>query len=168
MSKILDDYLLHLSESKFSDKLKDFLASAGILIGPVKTCKRMMKEDKYIYLYHGTRPEYVNSIKRNGLSTKHFRKRTKDEGDIMFGSKPKLYFGNVYTGKQAGFGTAFEKKGIKYLIAKLDSKFLKSEFGGFVYFKDVPPSDIIWDDDKRFHSIGKESQCLVQYGKGRR
>jgi len=167
MSDLLENYLDYLSED-FKDKFLNFLADIGIMIGPVGECKKILAKDKYIYLYHGTRPEYVKSIKKNGLSLKHFKKRTKDEGDVLLGIKPRLFFGNVFTGKQAGFGSVFDKYGIKYLLAKLDVRYLKIEFGGFVYTRDVPPKDIIWDDDPKFHNIGKQSKCLIQYGKGKR
>lgn len=168
LSQILENYL-EIIQEEWKDKFLSFLADIGILIGPTDKCKEIIKNNRFIYLYHGTRPEYVDSIKKQGLTLNNFKKRTKDEGDILLGGPPRLFFGNVYTGKQAGFGSMFGSQHgkVKYLLAKLNTKYLKLELGGYTYTKGVPPKDLIWDDDPRFHKIGKQSPCLVQYGKGK-
>lgn len=171
---MLDNYLEFLTErKKWQEKLKDFLDRTGIWPVSEKFCKQMIDKDKYIYLYHGTREKYVPSIKKEGLKLSKYGKRTKEEGDVMWPGKPRIYFSNIYKGSDpAGFGYESDEPGmrVKYMIAKLDTKYIKFTIWDsyITYLKDVPPKDLIWEDNPKFDKIGKQSRCLKQFVKGKK
>lgn len=166
INNFINIYLLEIQESNSSriKKVIDILKDIGLeTIGTFferKECKNLRKDSKYMYLLHGTRTEYVNSIKKTGLQVKKFGQRSKAEGDVLFG-KDCIWFGMAFSGKEEGFGRIGSKKRVVYMVAKVNTKFLEFSGGAYMYFKDVPPKDLIWEDDKRFIEIINKSPCLI-------
>jgi len=162
---IVDKYLNYLEESAIKrviDILKDIGLKALMIEIENKECVQLRETKGYVYLLHGTRPAYVSSIKKGGLLLRMHKKRTKAEGDLSLDRKPTIWFGNVYTGKRAGFGGAGMPKEVTYMLAKVYNKHLKyNTAGAYQYYADVPAKDLIWQDDKRFLSIIKKSPCLM-------
>lgn len=161
---MIDLYLSYLYEGKITNWLKKMGVSVKDLYVERKECKYIRNNKSYIFLFHGTRPEYVNSIKKKGLLVSMAGKRSADEKDLtVTGKTPLIWFISTYNIKSPGFGTGYNKKLIVSLIAKLDTKFLENRGGSlYIYTKDVPPKDIIWEDDKRFRKIIKSSKCLKE------
>lgn len=159
---MIDKYLDYLQESKIPNWLKQMGIKLKDLYFEDSECKNIRKNKLHIFLFHGTRPKYVNSIKKKGLLISMAGKRSKDEGDItLSGGKQATWFTSKNNPKSPEFGG--KVKSIVVLVAKLDIKFLKNFMGStYIYTKDIPPKDIIWEDDIRFKKIIKSSKCLKE------
>lgn len=138
------------------------LTTLEMYIEPTR-CKTLREEKTFMYLLHGTRPETVQSVKKHGLLLKMYKTRTKEEKDLALGTKPCLWFAYTYTGGRYQFGTGSkkDKKNVVYMLAKVYTDYLKYDSAAYKYFKDVPPKDLIWQDDKRFIKIIKEDLCML-------
>lgn len=145
--------------------LKDIGLDTVYLYKEPESCKRLRITQKYMWLLHGTRPQYVQDIKREGLRLSAHGKRTKAEGDIIFDGKPCIWFGLVYSGKTEGFGSRGTQYGVKYMVARVETKYLEFNASAYQYYKDVPPKDLIWNDNPEFLKIINRSSCLVNKSK---
>jgi hypothetical protein len=161
--KAVDAYLYTLQEG-LKDKIVKWLEDTGLRQATL--CKRTIQSEPYIYLYHATRPQYVSSIKREGLTLSSFGKRAKKEGDITVGMQPMIYMTNVRTAKPGfGFRWSHKKHGLIHIICKVDtdSSILKwSTACCYYYMKDVPPSDLTFEGTREFEAIERGDKCLVQ------
>ena len=159
--KIIDEYLQKIQEG-FVQKIKDFLKKMYYNLSPVEPieCKEWRLNNNHMYLYHGTRPWYVDSIKKEGLLVSHFKKRAKEEGDITIGSTPSIFMINSINKKDPGFGGLGISKKVVFVLCKVESKNLKWIGYCYVYTKDVPVKDIIWENDKRFKNIENKYKYL--------
>lgn len=161
LDKIQQEKQLILEKNNIIKKIWEIVKQYGIEIKDLyiepKPCKLMRTTKSKMYLLHGTKPTYVNSIKREGLKIEKFGERTKEEKDIMFG-KPCIWFSSKASKKRPGFGG----KGVLiFLVAKVDTKNINKATGcTYQYFKDVPPKDIVWENDKRFNQLTKSDPCL--------
>jgi hypothetical protein len=159
---MIDEYLNYLQEVKIPNWLKQMGVTVKDLYFENSDCKQMRNNKSYIFLFHGTRPEYVNSIKKKGLLISMAGKRSKEDKDItLSGGKQVIWFTSKNNPTSPEFGG--KKKSIIVLTAKLNVKFLKNFMGStYTYEKNIPPKDIIWEDDNRFKKIIKSSKCLKE------
>lgn len=157
---IIENYLTYLNEGRLTDWMKDIGLTIKDLYIEDRNCKSKRKSNNFIYLFHGTRPHYVQSIKKNGLLVSLANKRSSEEGDInLSGRKPIIWFSSMFDPNSPEFGGG--EKSIKMLIAKLDVNYLKNAIGTtYIYYKDVLPKDIIWDDNPKFLKVINQSKCL--------
>lgn len=156
----IDNYLNHLNEGKILNWMKDIgLTIKDLYIEPGQ-CKLNRKNNSIIYLFHGTRPHYVSSIKKSGLLVSMANKRSREDEDInLSGQREVIWFSSIYNPKSAQFGGNDKK--IIMLIARLESKYLKNFMGAtYTYSKDVPPQNLIFETDPTFMKIANKSACL--------
>jgi len=161
----INNYLRYLQESRIK-RIVDIFKDIGLKILMIEreneACTKFRETKGYTYLLHGTRHQYVSSIKKGGLLLKMHKKRTKAEGDLSLDREPQIWFGNVYTGNPEGFGGSGISKEVVYMVAKVYNKYLKyNTAGAYQYFHDVPSKDLIWQNDKRFLTIIKKSPCIL-------
>lgn len=154
-------------QENFVSKLKNFLKSIAYAVLPIEysDAKKYRISNKYMYLYHGTRPQYVDSIKKEGLRLDKFDKRAKDESDLTIGANPRIFMTNVLNRSGPGFGPGMlfsKKREVVFVLCKVETKFLKWEIACYVYFKDVPVKDLIWQNERKFIEIEKKNKYLYQ------
>ena len=158
---LIDQYLNYLNEIKIPKWIKDTGTFVRDLYFEPVECKLERNKNKFMYLFHGTRPKYVNSIRKNGLKVSMAGQRSKEEDDINWSmGKEEVWFSTIYNRKKAGFGHNPKKEKVIIMIAKVNPKYLKANGSTYTYNKDIPPKDIIWGNDPRFYSIPKNSKCL--------
>jgi len=146
-------------------KLLNWMKAIGLSIKDLyierPQCKNQRNKSSFIFLFHGTRPQYVSDIKRKGLLLDKAGKRTEDEGDFSLTGKQKLiWFSSTYDPNSHQFGRD-KKTEVVMMIAKLETKYLKNYLGAtYTYHKDVPPKNLIWEENSAFQKISQASKCL--------
>lgn len=163
MSKLQDSYLDFLKESvllqeSFKDKLKKFLQKLGYFILWMEDpdAKDWRTSNKYMYLFHGTRPQHVDSIKREGLRVDKFKKRAKEESDITLTMKPCIFMSSAIHRKRPQFGLGTVQYPVVYILCKVETKSLVWSIASYKYFKDIPTKNLIWENEKKFSRIKKK------------
>jgi hypothetical protein len=157
---MLENYLIYLNEGKILNWMRDIgLTIKDLYIEPGQ-CKRNRMNNSIIYLFHGTRPHYVSDIKRKGLLVSMANKRSMEDNDVnLSGTQPVIWFSSTYNPNNPEFG-GIDKK-IVMTVVKLETKYLKNFLGTtYKYYKDVPPKDIIWENEPSFIKIANQSMCL--------
>lgn len=158
---LIEQYLIYLDEIKFPKWLKDIGIFVKDLYVEPAECKLQRTTSKYMYLLHGTRPKYVDSIKRNGLKISMAGQRSREEDDMNWSmGKQELWLSTKYNKKSAAFGHNPKTDKVIMMIVKVDTKFLKSFGSTYTYNKDVPPKDIVWQNHFNFLRIVKRNKCL--------
>lgn len=156
----IDNYLNYLNEGKILNWMKHIGLSVKDLYIESSQCKLDRKNNSIVYLFHGTRPHYVPSIKKSGLLVSMANKRSMEDNDInLSGQREVIWFSSKYNPRSAEFGGNDKK--ITMMIAKLESKYLKNFMGTtYTYSKDVPPQNLIWETEPEFIKISNQSDCL--------
>lgn len=157
---VLENYLQFLNEGKLMNWMKNIGLTVKDIYFEDSNCKKSRQNQETIYLFHGTRPHYVSSIKRKGLLTSMANMRSQEDKDInLSGNKPVIWFSSMYNKNTPEFGG--REKEIIMTVVKLKSEFLKNFMGTtYIYTTDVPPKDIIWETSPLFMKIANKFPCL--------
>lgn len=161
LDKVQQEKQLILEKSNIIKKVWEIVKQYGIDIKDLyiepKPCEHIRINKSKMYLLHGTKPGYVNNIKREGLKIEKFGERSKEDKDILLG-KPCIWFSTKASKKKPGFGG---KGTLIFLVAKVNTKNINKATGcTYQYFKNIPSKDIVWENDKRFIQIIKSDPCL--------
>jgi len=153
-----------LTEANIIQKIKNYLMKFGYVIGYTESpaCNNHRKNNKEMYLLHGTRKDYVKSIKKKGLLLSESHRRSKEEDTMNIALKPTIWFSSNVDKKSAAFGEDKSKE-VVYLVAKVSTEpsLLKPVLSSYNYFQDVKPSDIIFEDNPKFKHILKNHKYLI-------
>jgi len=162
MNKVisLETYLQFLNEGKLMNWMKDLGLTIKDLYFEDSNCKKLRQIQDTMYLFHGTRPQYVSSIKSDGLLISMANRRSREERVInISGREPVIWLSSTYNKSSPEFGGADKK--IIMMIVKLETKFLKNFLGStYKYYVDIPPKNIIWETNPLFMKIANKSPCL--------
>lgn len=161
---LLEDYLNYLNEGRLMNWMKSIGLSIKDTYVEDGRCKQLRNSQSVTYLFHGTRPHYVQSIKKKGLLISMANTRSREDNDINLSSNKELtWFSSTYDPQSPEFGG--KAKQITMTIARLETKYLKNFMGTtYTYSKDVPPKDIIWESNPTFLKIVNQSSCLKMQG----